>query len=224
MPNDQEHVITKVEEQQRNPHRYNIYMNDEYAFSVHEDLLVKFRLLKGTVLDESIRSEIIVEEERHAAYRTAIQYIGRAMKTAKEVKQKLLAKGYEEELAGTVIRQLREQGYIDDNFYASALARQRLQANQKGSLWIKRELSQKGVSRPDIDQAIAQFDAEAERGQAWELASKRWPRTKGEPAARLHKIMGLLQRRGFASDAVRYAVSRLRSGELETLDEWDGLD
>ncbi len=221
MAGNQEQWITMVEAQQNHSQRYNIYINDEFAFSVHEDLLVKQRLLKGNLLDDASIQRILAEESLDAAYRSAIHYIGRAMKTAKEVERKLIMKGYSEELAIEVVHKLREQGYIDDEFYASALARQRLHANQKGSMWIKRELGQKGVSRSEIEQAIAQFDVEDEQAQAWELVCKRWPRTKGEPAARLHKMMGLLQRRGFAQDAVRYALARLRSGELDGQAEGD---
>ena len=43
-------IITKVEKQKRGKHRYNIYLNEEYAFSVHEDILIKHRLNKGESL------------------------------------------------------------------------------------------------------------------------------------------------------------------------------
>jgi regulatory protein len=214
-------IITMVEEQKRSKHRYNIYINEEYAFSVHEDLIVKFRLLKGTVVTEALREEMMSEEEFQAAYRTALKYIGRAMKTAKEVKDKLKLKGYEEDIVSKVVALMNEERFIDDDFYASALAKQRLHSNKKGPLWIKRELSQKGVSKSLVEQALTQFDAEDEKLQASALALKRWPQTKGEWPARVHKISSLLHRRGFTSEAVRYAIDQLRQTSLDKIGEYD---
>ena len=37
----------QVEKQKQGRYRYNIFLNEEFAFSVHEDILVKHRLIKG---------------------------------------------------------------------------------------------------------------------------------------------------------------------------------
>lgn len=40
-------VITKIARQKNNPERYNIYLNEEYAFPVDEAILIQFGLTKG---------------------------------------------------------------------------------------------------------------------------------------------------------------------------------
>lgn len=52
-------VITKITRQKRNEERYNIFLNDEYAFSVDESVLVKYRLTKGMTIDEWTLGELI---------------------------------------------------------------------------------------------------------------------------------------------------------------------
>ena len=44
-------VITKITRQKNNKERYNIYLNEEFAFSVDESTLIKFGLTKGKILD-----------------------------------------------------------------------------------------------------------------------------------------------------------------------------
>lgn len=210
MPEQAQQVITAVEAQQRRPHRYNIEINGEFAFAVHEDVLVKYRLMKGTVITDQLQLEVLAEEEWHAAYRYALRYIGRAMRSVKEIRDKLKMKGYSAETIQTVLDRLQQENYVNDAYYAAALTKQRLQLNKKGPLWIRRELQHKGIDKSKIDESLSAWSKEEEQEQALALASKRWPSIKGEFPERLRKIMGLLQRRGFTSGAVRYVTNRLR--------------
>ena len=44
-------LITSIEKQKKSRFRYNIFLNEQFAFSVHEDMLVKHRLLKGQYIN-----------------------------------------------------------------------------------------------------------------------------------------------------------------------------
>ena len=55
-------VITKIGRQKNNPERYNIYLNDEYAFAVDESTLIKFGLMKGKTLEQFDIDEIAYED------------------------------------------------------------------------------------------------------------------------------------------------------------------
>jgi regulatory protein len=204
-------TITMVEQQKRHKHRYNIHVNGEYAFAVHEDIVVKYRLLKDSKISKRFIDDIVSEEERHSAFRAALRYIGRSMRSKKEVATKLASKGYEEDIITGVLSILIEQKFIDDNEYATTLARQRMRMNKKGPLWIKRELTQKGISKEEIQAALDQFDESDEFEQALALATKRWDLDKGDELTRLRKVMNLLQRRGYTAEIVRKVVSKLKN-------------
>jgi len=205
-------VITRVERRKGGAKRYDIYINDEYAFSAHEDILVRHRLLKGAVLSEETFERAKREEWLHGAYLSAIRYLGRAMRSEKEVAKKLKSQGFDEETVAATIRRLTAEKLIDDGEYAAALARQRLQSNKKGKLWIMRELADKGVDRGRIEAALGQFDADAEFETAWGLAVRRWQRDGGEREAKLRRLAGFLERRGFAQGTIRAVLRKL--GEL----------
>ncbi len=204
-------TITTVEQQKRHKHRFNIYVNGEYSFAVHEDIVVKYRLLKDATFTKSYIDNVVYEEERHSAYRAALRYIGRSMRSEKEVATKLSSKGYEEDIITDVLTKLTDQKFINDNEYAIALAKQRMRMNKKGPLWIKRELTQKGISKSEIQAALDQFDNSIEYEQALTLASKRWEIDKGEELAKFRKIMNLLQRRGYTSEVTRKVMGVLKN-------------
>jgi len=206
-------TITMVEQQKRHKHRYNIYVNGEYAFAVHEDIVVKYRLLKDVKLTKSFIDDVVYEEERHTAYRDALRYIGRSMRSQKEVATKLTGKGYVDDIIKDVLARLTDQKFIDDHDYAVTLAKQRMRMNKKGPLWIKRELTQKGIAKVEIQTALDQFDEHVEYEQALALATKRWDLDKSDDLIKFRKIINLLQRRGYTSEVTRKVMSDLKNSE-----------
>ena len=70
--------------------RYNIYLDEKYAFSVHETILVKFELTKGMTLEDWSIGEMVYEDQISKAFNRALHYLGFQMRSEFEVKQKLL--------------------------------------------------------------------------------------------------------------------------------------
>ena len=44
-------VVTSVKSQQKNPKRFNIFLDGVFAFGADQDLVVNFRLLKGKKIE-----------------------------------------------------------------------------------------------------------------------------------------------------------------------------
>lgn len=83
--------ITKITRQKNNDERYNIFLDEEYAFAVDEAVLIQFELKKGKVLDEFDIGDITYEEEIRKAFNKALQFLSFQMRSEHEVKEKLLA-------------------------------------------------------------------------------------------------------------------------------------
>ena len=118
-------VIVRVESDPRRKGVYRIVLNDGHSFAVHEDVLVRFRLVKGATVSEQAEREALEEDGRQRAYRDAVLYLGRAMRSAGEVRARLQAKGHAPDVIDRVMERLEEQGLVDDAAYAEALAGQR---------------------------------------------------------------------------------------------------
>ena len=83
-------IITKITQQKRDSERYNIFLDEKFAFSVHETVLVKFGLTKDMTLEDWSISEMVYEEEISKAFNRALHYLGFRMRSEFEVKKNYL--------------------------------------------------------------------------------------------------------------------------------------
>ena len=101
-------MISKITRQKNNQERYNIYLNEKYAFSVDESTLIKFGLTKGKLLDQFELDEITYEDEISKAFNRALHYLSYQMRSEYEVKTKLLDAGFGEAVVLEAIRKIRK--------------------------------------------------------------------------------------------------------------------
>ncbi|MGU3469559.1 RecX family transcriptional regulator [Paenibacillus sp. D51F] len=223
MQDSSEKVVTKVEPDSRKRSYYWICLdgNEEPEFSVHEDILVKYRLLKGSVLSSEELEGIQSEGDRYKAYASALYYAGFKMRTAKEMADYLKRKEYTEPDIRYAVERLQQEKVIDDRDYARMYAAQKVKSSQKGRRLIRQELEQRGVSKLTAGETIEALDVGAERDAAFKAAAKKWRSLKGEDRDKRLKLTGFLLRRGFQGDLVREAVRHVSEGEeLETEGLW----
>ncbi|MEX2462298.1 MAG: RecX family transcriptional regulator [Paenibacillaceae bacterium] len=210
--------ITSVEKQKKSRYRYNIFLNEQFAFSVHEDLLVKHRLLKGEYVNAARIEEIITEDEYHKAYMDALRFVGHRPRSHKEIEARLKEKGHAEAAVSRTIQKLFEQKIIDDEQFASMWTDHRLFSQKKGRRWVQQELQQKGLSKEHIQEALANVDKEAELEAAYDTAKKKWLTIKGEPFERKHKLASFMLRRGYSSAMVNTVIKRVTGEPMDELD------
>lgn len=218
--------ITSVEQIRREKYRYNLFVDggqEEPFISVHEDIMIKFRLFKGREIHPDELKEIAEEDTKHRAYALGIQYLGHRPRTHKEMAQYLARKGIDEQAAEQAIVRLTQERLVDDADYATRFAASRLRGQAKGRLLLRQELRMRGIAKETAREATDELDAEEETAVAVRAAIKKWPYIKGEPRERRHKLMNYLLRRGFPGSAVKEAVRQaIQQAEYE--DEADMLD
>jgi regulatory protein len=198
--------ITSVELHSGDKQRFIIHLDGEPALIVHEDLLVKYRLLKGEALTAQQVKEIEAEEDRTKAYLEALAYLSRKPRSAKEVHQHLKRKTFPPEWIDSAIQRLHEQGYLNDRLFAKQWTSHRIRSQKKGRLWIRQELAEKGIAKEQIAEAIQEVDEEAEYRNALELARKRWKSDPPDERKQRQKLMAFLLRRGYPSSIVHRAL------------------
>jgi len=213
-------VITQVEQQKNNRSRYNLYLDGEYALSVHEDLLVQYRLLKGESVDKARIEEILQADEKHRAYLDAIRFISVRARSVDEVRKKLGSRGYEPELIRQVLFQLGEQGYLNDRDFAELWTKERITLQKKGRKWVEQELRHKGVEKRIVADALSRIDPEEEKQQALQVAGKRWKLMSGEPADKKRKLYAYLARRGYSPQLISVVIKETTASEPSE-DDWE---
>lgn len=164
--------ITDIVEQKKNKNRFNIYIDEVFAFGVSGELIYKEHLKKGLIVDEEKLRKIAHEENKLKCRESALRIIERSYKTEKEIKNKLLEKGYGIEEVNESVNFLKEYKFIDDRNYVKLFIKDRLR--NQGKQKIKYSLKLKGISDEIIDEEISNLDREKEKEVALELASKKY--------------------------------------------------
>lgn len=214
--------ITKITQQKRDPERFNVFLDDQYAFSVHESVLVKFELSKGKVLEDWAVSDMVYEDEIQKAFNRALHYLGFRMRSEQEVKDKLAEIGYGQAVILEAIVKLRRLGFVNDETFARAFVETQKKTSGQGPRAIQQKLQQKGISKELQEQILHEYAGDEQVEIARKMAEKESRKNKAEsPQQKETRIQQSLLRKGFSYEIIKEALSSLLF-EIEE-DEWDEL-
>ncbi|MBB6672839.1 regulatory protein RecX [Cohnella nanjingensis] len=219
-------VIVAMQADPKKPSMYVLAVlpegsSEQETLKVHEDTLVGWRLLKGRRLTAEEWAELRKEEQKEEAYRAALGMLDFKARTKSELQKGLKRKGFSAEAIAGSLERLSKHGLLDDAAYAKRFAESRVSSQKKGRRLIRQELLQRGVGKQDVEEALEDLDADAERSSALTLARKRWPGIKGKTLReRQMKLLGVLLRRGFPN-GVAYEAVREAAAELPPEEEAD---
>lgn len=127
----------------------------------------------------------------------------------KELIEKLTKK-YPEypELIPPTIERLLELKYLDDNMYAEALARNRLNIKRKGLFWIKSELKMKGIKPEKIQDILENYqDIESESLERAVIKKLSTLKQDLSVQEKKQKLSAYLQRRGYPLEKILHVLN-----------------
>ncbi|MDF9841307.1 MULTISPECIES: RecX family transcriptional regulator [unclassified Paenibacillus] len=204
--------ITKVERQKKSDHRYIIHFG-AYNMTVHEDVMIKYRMISGNSFIKEDLEEIVVADERQRAYVEGLRYLERKPRTAQEMARRLREKEIGETIIAEVLQRLQQERFIDDPLYAKQWAEQRITNQRKGKLWIRQELREKGIDKSLIAEALDNISPEEELESALQTGRKKWNMIRGDMNDKRRKTGAFLMRRGYPGEVVRQVLNTLREEE-----------
>jgi regulatory protein len=204
-------VISKIVVQKHNKERYSIFTDngagEEYAFSVDEDVLIKYDLKKGMELDDLGITEILFQDDIRKAYNTAIQYLSRRMRSEGEVREHLRKKEIADPVIQEAIHKLYEYKFLNDEEFAKAFVRTQLNITDKGPELIKTEMKEKKLSRTIIEMAIKEYPIQSQIDKAAQLGQKYAAKNQKDSSRILkQKIEQLLVRKGYPFSVISIAM------------------
>lgn len=204
--------ITKIEIQKRNKERVNLFLDDEYAFSLSAELVYKEGLKINAEIDSEKLKVLAEHEGLLRCKESALRIIERSYKTEKEVRDKLKLKGYEDISINKSVEFLKEYNFLNDIKYAKAFISDKL--NSSGSQKIKYALTQKGISKDIIDEELSKLNKDNEKDAAFNIAKKKFHILKKKENDN-YKISGKLYRylvsKGYGYDVINDVVKEVMS-------------
>lgn len=188
---------------QTSPGRVTVCFEDGTEIKSSLTVVTDLRLCSGKDLDEADINTLRIVSGRAAARDRALEMVSRRLMSEKELRDKLIRKGESEENADYCVGWLSENGFLNDETYAAAVARH-YAAKGYGAGRVRTELSRRGVSRElweDAVEAMPDTDSKLDRLIASKLKN---PDDRDE----VRKLSSALYRRGYSWNEIRSALAR----------------
>lgn len=205
-------TVTRLAAQKHDANRMSVFIDDDFAFGVHLDLVLEFDLYEGRTLTADEQRRIVEADRMKKAMQVAMNYIAYRPRTTEEVRRKLFEQDYDRALVQDVVDELRDRGHLDDAAYAREYAQQRFDSRGYGPVRLRHDLRRRGVDRQWIEQALDELVREESMMEAARAhAKKRWPRLRDEadPYKRRRKLSDYLRRRGFTYGTIHAVVQEV---------------
>lgn len=215
-------MISKVETQKRKG-RYNIYINDDFAFGVDEEVLLKFELKKGLHVTKELQKRIETEDSFYKAYQKTLNYLSYSLRTEKQIKD-YLVKNEIDLYTERIVETLKEMKLLDDLNYAESYVRSMANVNRKGPRNIEQDLKQKGVSEHNIMDALEEYPEELQIENAIHLAEKKWAKMRNSSGFEsVQKVKQYLVNKGYSFEFADQAIEAIDT-EKDTDEEYRALE
>lgn len=213
--------ITSVEVQKNNPHRFNIFLDGQFAFGADEDTVVNFRLIPGKVIEEASLQKILFEVEVGKLMERMYSLFNIRRRSEKEIRDYLKNLSFKRKMKETeqissivvesLIEKLKQKKMLDDEQFAKSWVEARRRSKNKGVIAIKSELFQKGIDKEIVAQVLNTLtQEEGEEDLAIKAIEKKMRGWKGLSKMEFKKkAYGFLQRKGFTSDTVITVIEKM---------------
>ena len=172
--------------------------------------LVGFPLSENDEIDEAVFERKVLLSQYPEALNTAVAMLARRACSRKEIRDKLLSRGWCGETADMVLTKLDQKNLLDDRDFSEQWTRYR-SSGRYGTNRIYRELRFKGVDEETARTAVGSLDEEEQLNAAADFAARSAARCKpGEDIRKSrNRVMQALVRRGFSWEIARAACSRV---------------
>jgi regulatory protein len=204
-------TITRIIETKRRANRRSVYLDDVFAFACNLNVVARFRLREGMELSGEQVVAIQNGEVRQECFDKAMSYLQLRLHSQSELRRKLMRGDYGPVLIDSVLEQLRELGYLDDERFAKTKALSASQHKHQGKRRARIELLKAGVKGEVAEQALDDVYQQTDSlANARLLAQKQAPRLRRlDLVVARRRLVGMLQRRGFDYETIKPVVDEV---------------
>ena len=196
--------ITKISPQQKNPHRWNIFVDGRFCFSIDENILTESNLSVNDSIQEQEIENLKNQDENWQAWRKSCDLLNRRMYSSGEIRDRLFRKGFSETSIQFAIQKLLKNDYLNDEEFATVFVREKLRLKQWGFFRIKMELKKRWITDEIIEKIFN--DIEDLKGIETEnlsnLISKSARKYDLTDVKEKQRIINWLQRRGYSINLI----------------------
>ena len=140
--------IIDIQIQKRRKNRRSIFLDDGSVFGISEDVFFSIPVQIGDTLTEQELDDILVADYQQKILDFALNLLSYRMRSKVELMHRLKRKNFNEDGIYSVMEKLETKGYVDDQKFARAFAREKVRRKLIGPMALRSEFS---VHRLDPD-------------------------------------------------------------------------
>jgi regulatory protein len=202
--------ITQIEPQKGHPNRVSIYLDGSFAFGLDREVVIKNHLHEGDKVTEDKIQNVLLGEEKRRAKEKALALLSYRARSIKELRDRLLKKGFSETTVSSVINDFIRAGLLDDNQFAMLFARNRMVHKPVSKRLLQFELQRKGIKEETAYSAVeGAYEDQTEILVARELVVKKTQGHQPVNPKLKKKVSDFLVRRGFGWDVISEVISEI---------------
>ncbi len=177
------------------------------TLSVSDDLKSKYNLQPAMDIPDERLLTLKNEAERQSAFEKAVELLSYREHSSRELKIKLLQKGYSPSLVEAVLKQMIAKGYLDDQRFTDLYFRELMRQRKYGPLMIKKKMMDKGVDSKHIDAKLESVLVGEWEQIAREILNKKKQKLKRNPDNVRETALNILMRKGFDYGSIQNVVN-----------------
>ncbi|KRL05991.1 recombination regulator RecX [Liquorilactobacillus oeni] len=211
--------ITRITTQKRKG-RFNIFLDDEYSFSVSENVLTKYRLHKGQEINAQLQAILTKDETLSQFYEKALNYLSYQMRSEKELRLYLKNQNAPVKIITQVQKKLRTEALLDDHKFAASYVRTMVKTADKGFKMIAVQLRKKGISEEIIEDAATEYDRNTVSVKVSKLIEKLMKQYRNDSSSmKFRKVKQRLLAKGFSVDEINTGLENTTLKDDPELEE-----
>ncbi|MBR3135078.1 RecX family transcriptional regulator [Candidatus Saccharibacteria bacterium] len=206
---DSLHKITALRPAVHNENRVNIYVDDEFAFSLDISQVIDFKIKCGQKVTDEDLARFRKASNFGKLYQRTLEWVLTRPRSIREARDYLKKKKYQkpeyeisDEDIKAVISRLTEKGYLDDVKFTTYYIENRFQKKGISIKRLKLELQNKGISSDLVEQALKEV-GRSDEDEIQKIIAKKRARYDDD------KLISYLVRQGFDFELARSSVREM---------------
>lgn len=191
--------ILKYEKKGNNT--YKIYLENNTAINVYEDVILKNNLLYKKEIDASLLEKIDADNLKEDVYNKCVKYICVRLRSTYEIEQYLKRKEVEPVLIRETIEKLEKNNLLNDEVFTKAFVNDKLNFTTMGPYRIEQELKKHQIDKELIYKYIENISDETIDNKIEKQITKAMNATKKSQNVR-NKIYNNLLNLGYSSEMI----------------------
>lgn len=187
--------------------RYLVSLDDGSSFPLYGKELDEYQIREEEELSDSDYDKIMAEVLPKRAKLCVMHLLEKMDKTEHQLRQKLAALFYPEDILEEAISYVKKYHYVDDVRYAASYMEYRRE--NKSVRQMEQELFQKGISKAVFLEALEQIDAPDEEKQIRIWLQKKQYQPENCDRKETNRIYNFLLRKGYSPSSIQ-RVMRLQ--------------